>query len=62
MKPHPFVKFITEEIVGAIDQKNDRSKKTKSTTTKEGFWSKWFGMVPYSVKMSWKQRRRMLKK
>ncbi|WP_240378108.1 YqzE family protein [Bacillus piscicola] len=62
MEPNPFVKFITKELVEALEKQNDgrsenqdRKRKRPFFPRKDNFLYRWFGMVPYSLKM-WRKK------
>ncbi|RSL30946.1 YqzE family protein [Salibacterium salarium] len=61
MKPNPFVKYVTKEIVEAIDERAQHKSKspvrfTKLNLSHIGF--RWFGMLPSSFKIAWKKRKK----
>ncbi|MFZ4452110.1 YqzE family protein [Salibacterium aidingense] len=63
MKPNPFLKFITKEMVEALDERMNKKKRKRKNFRSlfnlkhSGF--RWFGMLPFSFKIAWQKRKRI---
>ncbi|MDQ0156407.1 protein-arginine kinase [Robertmurraya andreesenii] len=59
LKTNDYVKYITQTVVQYIDQPRDERKKIKQARKeeKEGFWFRWFGMLPYVFTSVLKRKR-----
>ncbi|MFB4164823.1 YqzE family protein [Alteribacillus sp. JSM 102045] len=56
MKPNPFVKYITQELVEAIDNRLKKTPNVSRSRHINNFWTRWFGILPYSVSMVFKKK------
>ncbi|RSL34537.1 YqzE family protein [Salibacterium salarium] len=63
VKPNPFVKYVTKEIVEALDERMQYRAKTKKSLSfrkihLNQFGFRWFGMLPSSLKIAWEKRKK----
>jgi len=60
MKTNDYVKFLTQEFVTYVDQPKDERKKkrhAKTHTKKSKYTSRWFGLIPFALLMTFKRKR-----
>ncbi|TMV47841.1 YqzE family protein [Paenibacillus mesophilus] len=60
IKTDDYIKYLTEKVVAYMDMPADVRKEQRSLyrSTREPWQVRWFGMVPLSVLIWWKQRKR----
>lgn len=57
MSGNDYVKYITEEITVYLDMSTDEKKerRKKHKQSQVTLSNRWFGMVPFAMKMLWKK-------
>ncbi|WP_139185879.1 YqzE family protein [Alteribacillus bidgolensis] len=59
MTPHPFVKYLTQQIVEALDNRVTQKSKVSTSKNLNNFWTRWFGMLPYSISVTLRKMKRI---
>ncbi len=64
MNTNDYVKYLTQTFVQYMDQPKDQRKKLKAERkgNKEPFMLRWFGILPYVIAASVKNRRTKIKR
>ncbi|WP_175487404.1 YqzE family protein [Alteribacillus persepolensis] len=59
MEPNPFVKYITQQIVEALDNRFKRPSKHTRSHKHGNFSTRWFGMLPHSLRITWRKMKKI---
>ncbi|MBB5173101.1 YqzE family protein [Texcoconibacillus texcoconensis] len=59
MKTNDYVKYLTEQVVQYVDQPVDERRETKRAKREAKLPRKyqWFGLLPFALELSWKNRK-----
>lgn len=61
MASHDYVRYLTERLVRYMDMPQGERKKQREEKQREPWDRRWFGDIPFSMRMSWQNRRLRLK-